>query len=121
MTVFDLLNNSQNESQRSGSDHVEEAAASQTVGDKIKKYSDFDLSYEDIAMPEMEVTVYFVDKDEKLGEVNTVMKTKQVLRYQHLARSFIDDKDYSPNCTYFLFSCGKVWRFLLRISIDFQF
>ena len=117
MTVFDLLTNNGQETHRASSATFEEPneahkarETSRNVRDKIKQYCDYDLPYEKIAMPEIEVTVYFADKDETLGQLDTVMKTKQVLRYKHLARTFVDESDYPPNSTYFLYSCGEVLK-----------
>lgn len=114
MRVFDLLTTSSDDS-HSKSDSEDEPAPrprsrgeSKSVREKIEKYSDSDLGYDQIAMPEIEVSVYFVDKEEKLGTVDTVAKVKRVLRYQSLARCEVDDKDYPANQEYFLYSCGKV-------------
>ena len=115
MRVFDLLTGSAQENHRASSGPDEKTKESnearereQTVRDKIEKYSDYDLPYEKIAMPEIEVTVYFADTEETLGQLDTVMKTKHVLRYKHLARTFVDERDYPPSSTYFLYSCGEV-------------
>ena len=107
MRVFDLLTTNHENSHRS-SESVEETTAERTDGEKIKKYSDTDLPYDQIAMPEIEVTVSFVDKEERIGDFKTLMKVKQVLRYQHLSRSSVDDRDYPANQEYFLYSNGKV-------------
>ena len=112
MRVFDLLTTSSDDSHSKAEAEDEPAprkrAESKSIREKIDKYSDSDLDYEQIAMPEIEVSVYFVDKEEKLGTVDTVAKVKRVLRYHHLTRCEVDDKDYPPNQEYFLYSCGKV-------------
>ena len=110
MRVFDLLTTSCDESHSKSKDEEEPLRRTrhQSIRDKIKEYSDSELGYDQINMPEIEVSVYFVDKEEKLGTVDTVMKVKRVLRYHHLARCAVDDNDYPPNQEYFLYSCGKV-------------
>ena len=112
MRVFDLLTTSSDDSHSKAESDEEPVPRtrkeSKSIRDKIEKYSDSDLGYDQIAMPEIEVSVYFVDKEEKLGTVDTVAKVKRVLRYHHLTRCEVDDKDYPPNQEYFLYSCGKV-------------
>ena len=111
MRVFDLLTTSSEEIHpKSVSEDQTPFPRSRTdtIKDKIDKYSDYDLAYDQIAMPEIEVEVYFVDKEKRLGSLNTMAKVKRVLRYHHLARSRVDDKDYPPNQEYFLYSDGKV-------------
>ena len=109
MRVFDLLTSCDDSHSKSESEEEQgPRTRAQSVRDKIDKYSDSDLSYDQIAMPEIEVSVYFVDNEEKLGTVDTVAKVKRVLRYHHLARCEVDDKDYPANQEYFLYSCGKV-------------
>ena len=115
MRVFDLLTTSSEEIHphpKSVSedkfDFPESRRNSYSIKDKIDQYSDYDLAYDQIAMPEIEVEVYFVDKEKRLGSLDTVAKVKRVLRYHHLARSRVDEKDYPANQEYFLYSDGKV-------------
>ena len=115
MRVFDLLTTSSEEIHphpKSVSedkfDFPESRRNSYSIKDKIDQYSDYDLAYDQIAMPEIEVEVYFVDKEKRLGFLDTVAKVKRVLRYHHLARSRVDEKDYPANQEYFLYSDGKV-------------
>ena len=113
MRVFDLLTTSSEESHphpksEEKTDFPGSRRNSQSIKDKIDQYSDYDLAYDQIAMPEIEVEVYFVDKEKRLGTVNTTAKVKRVLRYHHLARSRVDEKDYPANQEYFLYSDGKV-------------
>ena len=115
MRVFDLLTTSDSEDNPSSRPRTESEdqprlrrSRTETVRDKIEKYSEPDLDFDQIAMPEIAVSVYFVDKATKLGSINTVAKVKRVLRYHHLTRCRVDDKDYPPNQEYFLYSCGKV-------------
>ena len=125
MRVFDLLTTSSDDSHSKAEAEDEPAprkrAESKSIREKIDKYSDSDLDYEQIAMPEIEVSVYFVDKEEKLGTVDTVAKVKRVLRYHHLTRCEVDDKDYPLNQEYFLYSCGKVNQLLLVDQILLTF
>ena len=125
MRVFDLLTTSSDDSHSKAESDDEPAprrrAESKSIREKIDKYSDSDLGYDQIAMPEIEVSVYFVDKEEKLGTVDTVAKVKRVLRYHHLTRCEVDDKDYPPNQEYFLYSCGKVNKLLLVDHLLFTY
>jgi len=75
---------------------------------KLDEYSDNNLQYEDIAMPEIEVWVYF-DDGENTDEngVAAMMKMKRVIRYHHLTRDFVDEKGYPPTQEYFLYSDEK--------------
>ena len=76
--------------------------------EKLKKYSDDDLSYDDIQMGECDVTAYFAAKDQTIGKLDTKIKLKKILRYQHLARDYVDESDYPPNAEYFLYSDDRV-------------
>jgi len=116
MTVFDLMtggdeeNINQAPSQESQESQERKPSlrknlSMENVKDKIEFYSDYDLHYQDIAMPEVSVTVYYETKDGvRQGEVDTRMKLGRVLRYQHLARDFVDEDDYPPSQEYFLYA-----------------
>ena len=75
-----------------------------TVQDKLKKYSDDHFTFDEISMPEIEVTAYFMGREGKLGEVETKIKLKRVMKYQHLSRDFVEEKDYPPSQEYFLYA-----------------
>ena len=49
------------------------------VKEKLDEYGDSNIKYEDIAMPEIDVLVYFGDGDAKSG-VAARMKMKRVIR-----------------------------------------
>ena len=120
MTVFDLMtggdeeNINQAPSQESQESQERKPSlrknlSMENVKDKIEFYSDYDLHYQDIAMPEVSVTVYYETKDGvRQGEVDTRMKLGRVLRYQHLARDFVDEDDYPPSQEYFLYADNQV-------------
>eukprot|EP00091_Calanus_sinicus_P011982 TRINITY_DN2700_c0_g2_i2.p1 TRINITY_DN2700_c0_g2~~TRINITY_DN2700_c0_g2_i2.p1 ORF type:complete len:229 (+),score=58.37 TRINITY_DN2700_c0_g2_i2:960-1646(+) len=75
------------------------------VEGKLEEYGDSNLEYEDIAMPEIEVLVYFGDGDvDKESGVAARMKMKRVIRYHHLTRDYVDEKGYPPTQEYFLYS-----------------
>ena len=115
MRVFELMTGGDaevvNQKTEDSSEEATESSSEEheaTVQDKLKKYSDDHLSFEEISMPEIEVTVYFMGKNGKLGEVETRVKLKRVMRYQHLSRDFVDEKDYPPSQEYFLYADDKV-------------
>ena len=54
-------------------------------------------------------------RDGKLGEVETRIKLKRVMRYQHLSRDFVDEKDYLPSQEY---ANEKVWAHKIYHQID---
>merc|ERR1712025_336645 len=56
-------------------------------------------------MPEVDVDVFY-DNDEE-NVVRAKMKLKRVLRYHHLTRDHVDEKDYPPTQEYFLYSDEK--------------
>ena len=113
MKVFDLMSTGENCSAEdpdfdiSGKDFK-----SSSIKEKLKKYSDDHLKFDQIASQEIEVTVYFADKDTKIGEVNTRMKLKRIMRYQHLSREFVDRDDYPQNQEYFLYTDDKVINYV---------
>merc|ERR1719397_2488603 len=76
-----------------------------SVKAKIDRHNDNQLPYENIAMPEVLVDVYF-DGQEKVP-VRTRMKLKRVIRYHHLTRDFVDEKYYPPTQEYFLYADQK--------------
>ena len=92
-----------------------------SVKDKINRHNDNQMTYENIAMPEVDVDVFY-DNDEE-NFVRAKMKLKRVLRYHHLTRDFVDEKDYPPTQEYFLYSDQKVVAlyyiicFLTRVTI----
>ena len=94
-----------------------ENESSCTVQDKLKKYSDDHLTFDEISMPEIEVTAYFMGREGTLGTVETRMKLKRVMRYQHLSRDFVDEKDYPPAQEYFLYANEKVDNSCLKNEI----
>ena len=81
-------------------------ASKLSVKDKINRHNDNQISYENIAMPEVDVDVFY-DNDEE-NCVRAKMKLKRVLRYHHLTRDHVDEKDYPPTQEYFLYSDLKV-------------
>ena len=82
-----------------------------SLKDKIDRHNDNQLDYENIAMPEVDVDVFYDDDEEHF--VRAKMKLKRVLRYHHLTRDYVDEKDYPPTQEYFLYSDQKV-VFLLK-------
>ena len=82
--------------------------------EKLKKYSNDKLRFDDISMEEIDVTVYFADKEHTLGKLDTKMKLKRILRYQHLARDYVDESDYPPNAEYFLYSDDNVGHIIIN-------
>jgi len=123
MTVFDLMTggDEENVNQKSTVERkppMRRSVDKENVKDKIEFYSDFDLSFGDIAMPEIPVTVYYEGKDgTRLGEVDTKMKLGRVLRYQHLGRDFVDEDDYPPSQEYFLYADNQVlcWNIIFLL------
>jgi len=112
MTVFDLMTggDEENINQPSSSKRrvFQKNLSKEDIQDKLEFYSDYDLNYHDIAMPEVPVTVYYESKNgNNLGEINTNMKLARVLRYQHLGRDFVDEDDYPPSQEYFLYADDK--------------
>eukprot|EP00092_Neocalanus_flemingeri_P013687 GFUD01014760.1.p1 GENE.GFUD01014760.1~~GFUD01014760.1.p1 ORF type:complete len:1163 (-),score=280.67 GFUD01014760.1:114-3602(-) len=115
MKVFDLMTGgdlevvnlkSKNDSEEASESSSEEMEGSR-VQDKLKKYSDDHFTFEEISMPEIEVTAFFMGKEGKIGAVETRVKLKRVMRYQHLSRDFVDEKDYPPSQEYFLYADDK--------------
>ena len=82
-----------------------------SLKDKIDRHNDNQLDYENNAMPEVDVDVFYDDDEEHF--VRAKMKLKRVLRYHHLTRDYVDEKDYPPTQEYFLYSDQKV-VFLLK-------
>ena len=123
MTVFDLMTGGDegakfvNKEQKSGNpDGVDGGGRSGrnlklSLKDKIDRHNDNQLDYENIAMPEVDVDVFYDDDEEHF--VRAKMKLKRVLRYHHLTRDYVDEKDYPPTQEYFLYSDQKV-VFLLK-------
>ena len=116
MTVFELMTggdenedhiNQESTFTEKPNNHSE--AEIENIKEKIEFYSDYDLHYLDIAMPEIPVTVYYERRDgTQMGEVHTKMKLQRVLRYQHLGRDFVDEDDYPPSQEYFLYADSQV-------------
>jgi len=105
MKVFDLMSNGENCSAEAPEfDTCGKDFNKASIKEKLKKYSDDHLTFDQIASQEIDVTVYFADKDTKIGEVNTRMKLKRIMRYQHLSREFVDRDDYPQNQEYFLYT-----------------
>ena len=78
----------------------------ETVKDKIDRHNDNQLTYENIAMPEVLVDVFFGNQEDDC--VRTSMKLKRVMRYHHLTRDFVDETDYPPTQEYFLYASQEV-------------
>ena len=120
MTVFDLMTGGDegaqliNKEYKSGdqdeADGPEEARKGRnlklSVKEKIDRHNDSQMTYENIAMPEVDVEVFYDDDEEHF--VRAKMKLKRVLRYHHLTRDFVDEKDYPPTQEYFLYADQKV-------------
>ena len=129
MTVFDLMTGgdagakhvNQEEKKSRVQDRVDGPSGGQrsramklSVKDKINRHNDNQMTYENIAMPEVDVDVFYDDDEEHF--VRAKMKLKRVLRYHHLTRDYVDEKDYPPTQEYFLYSDQKV-VFLLKNSV----
>ena len=127
MTVFDLMTGgdagaqhvNQEEKKSKVKDQVDgpsgghrSRAMKLSVKDRINRHNDNQIAYENIAMPEMDVDVFF-DHDEE-NFVRAKIKLKRVLRYHHLTRDFVDEKDYPPTQEYFLYSDQKVVFSLIK-------
>ena len=113
MKVFDLMSNGENCSAEAPEfDTCGKDFNKASIKEKLKKYSDDHLTFDQIASQEIDVTVYFADKDTKIGEVNTRMKLKRIMRYQHLSREFVDRDDYPQNQEYFLYTDDKVINYV---------
>ncbi len=64
----------------------------------FQEYSDDHLKYDDIAMPEVEVTVYFGSNlEEAAGKVDTRIKIKRVMRS---ARNILSAKNKGQNVVF---------------------
>jgi len=121
MTVFDLMTGGDESgkyvNQKSQSSDEADAMCLKKVTreekenalkSKLEQYNDSNLKYEDIAMPEIDVIAFFGDDGSKVDTcVHAKMKIKRVIRFQHLTRDFVDEKDYSPTQEYFLYSDEK--------------
>ena len=92
MTVFDLMTGGDDSGRYVNQmsvvgDDVDEGSDKKTsreekvnaVRAKLEEYNDSNLKYENIAMPEIDVVVYF--NSESLNGVNAKMKMKRVIRY----------------------------------------
>jgi len=74
---------------------------------KLEEYNDSNLQYEDVAMPEIDVVVYFTTECSSETGVHAKMKMKRVIRYHHLTRDYVDEKEHPPTQEYFLYSDQK--------------
>ena len=109
MKVWDLMT-------RIDEDEAKQRSFNDEIGDdefidsgtsmRLKKFSDHHLSFEEICMPEIEVTCYYGDEETMIGEVQTTMKLRRVMEYQHLSTDI--EEDYPQNQEYFLYSDDKV-------------
>lgn len=116
MKVFDLMTehlvnkpdtvNTGDLDQTDDDSRVSTFRRTKSIKQKLDRHNDNKLKYEDIAMPEVEVEVFF-DNDEE-AFVRAKMKLKRVMRYQHLSRDFVDEADYPPTQEYFLYADQKV-------------
>jgi len=133
MTVFDLMTGGDEENVnqppiKESQSMRRRKIPMENIKEKIDFYSDYDCHYEDIAMPEIPVTVYYETKDGKPQGLDTKMKLGRVLRYQHLGRDFVDEDDYPPSQEYFLYAdnqtaylshCPNRWPdFQQQIQLD---
>ena len=116
MTVFELMTGGEQGANFINQSYTEEDhtdasrktkgfIGSKSIREKLEKYGDSYLPYNDIAMPELPVEVS-VDGCDKVEVAK--MKLKRVIRYQHLTRDFVDECDYPPTQEYFLYSDKKV-------------
>ncbi|XP_023326537.1 uncharacterized protein LOC111699967 [Eurytemora carolleeae] len=80
------------------------------LNEKLEEYSEDCLDYDDIAMPEVGVTVYF----DEVNPVETKLKMKRIIRYHHLTRDIVDEKDYPPSQEYFLYSDKQQFGFTYK-------
>ena len=106
MRVFELMtgNDEENINQQDKVDHS--FKRSESMVEKLKQFKDDSVGYGAIAMPEVEVIVYYGDSlENSIGKVETKMKLKRVIRYQHLARDYVDEDDFPPTVEYMLYSC----------------
>ena len=116
MKVFDLMTkhlvnkpNTRNTGDRDQTDDdsgVRTFHRTKSIKQKLDRHNDNKLKYEDIAMPEVEVEVFF-DNDEA-SALRAKMKLKRVMRFQHLSRDFVDEADYPPTQEYFLYADQQV-------------
>ena len=77
MKVWDLMTRIDVDSAKAKcfSDLEDDEFPDTSPGEKLKKFSDDHLSFEDISMPEIEVTCFYEAEDEiRIGEVQTTMK-----------------------------------------------
>ena len=110
MKIWDLMTRIDEDSAKAQrfSDLEDDEFPDNCPGDKLKKFSDDHLSFEDICMPEIEVTCFYADEGEnRIGEVQTTMKLRRVMEYQHLSTDI--EEDYPQNQEYLLYTDDKVW------------
>ena len=110
MRVFDLMTGYNKESiNQPPYENDDFTIRDKTFKEKLKRYKDNDLGYRDVSMPEVAVTVYYGESlENSLSKVETKMKLKRVIEYQHLARDFVDEEDYSPTQEFILYACPQV-------------
>ena len=73
-----------------------------SIKKKLEENNESHLSYEQIAMPEIEVEVSMMNDCPQVEKAR--MKLKRVIRFNHLTRDFVDEDDYPPTQEYFLYS-----------------
>ena len=109
MKVWDLMTRIDEDSAKAKcfSDLEDDEFPDTSPGEKLKKFSDDHLSFEDICMPEIEVTCFYdADDETRIGEVQTTMKLRRVMEYQHLSTDI--EEDYPQNQEYLLYTDDKV-------------
>ena len=113
MTIFDLMTG------RSKAHDISEAEAtdavdghdtkqkrgvsfkrSKSMKEKLEKYSDQNISYTDIHMPEIQVEFSIHPNLKHTASI----KLRKVIRYHHLLRDLVDESDYPPTQEYMLYS-----------------
>jgi len=72
----------------------------QSMKEKLEKYSDQNLCYADIHFPEMQVEFSIHPNLKKTAKI----KLRKVIRYHHLLRDLVDENDYPPTQEYILYS-----------------
>ena len=110
MTVFDLMTGGDVSDECVNDASEDEADFSQkmklnrqkSIKKKLEENNESHLSYEQIAMPEIEVEVAMMNDCPQVEKAR--MKLKRVIRFNHLTRDFVDEDDYPPTQEYFLYS-----------------
>jgi len=119
MTIFNVMTGSNNSAQQKGvQDEIEDEVdggifnhrqsfshkSTRSTKQSLEKYSDKDVDYHGITLPELDVEFSYGPGLTYEGK----LKLRRVIRYHHLARDFVDEKDYPANNEYIMYSYSYI-------------